>query len=62
MVAAIKNKGSRRSGSKPSSKPKKKHEPEKITLLSAEESFRIAWKEAQRGETKPIAQLWDESS
>ncbi|TAE25459.1 MAG: hypothetical protein EAZ92_11835 [Candidatus Kapaibacterium sp.] len=29
-------------------------------LPSAEESFRLGWQEAMRGETRPISELWDE--
>jgi uncharacterized phage protein gp47/JayE len=32
---------------------------EGVTLKTAEESFRQGWKEALRGETHPISELWE---
>jgi len=32
---------------------------ESVTLSTAEESFRQAWKETLSGETCPISRLWD---
>jgi hypothetical protein len=34
---------------------------ESVTLRTAEESFRQGWKEALQGETRPVAELWDDS-
>jgi hypothetical protein len=31
---------------------------ESITLKPAEESFRQGWREALRGETRPVSELW----
>lgn len=31
-----------------------------VTLRTAEESFRQGWQEALRGETRPVAELWDD--
>ena len=32
---------------------------ESLTLKPAEESFKQGWSEALRGETKPVADLWE---
>lgn len=32
---------------------------ESTTLKPAEESFKQGWREALRGETKPVAELWE---
>ncbi len=32
---------------------------ESFALPSAEESFRQGWREARRGETRPLSELWD---
>ena len=34
---------------------------EGVTLKSAEESFRQGWQEALRGETRPVADLWNDN-
>ena len=31
---------------------------ESVTLKSAEVSFQQGWKEAMRGETRPVSELW----
>lgn len=33
---------------------------ESIMLKPAEESFRQGWKEALRGETRPVSELWED--
>jgi hypothetical protein len=33
---------------------------ESVTLRTAEESFRQGWQEALQGETRPVAELWDD--
>ena len=33
---------------------------ESVALKPAPESFRQGWKEARRGETRPVADLWDD--
>jgi hypothetical protein len=33
---------------------------ESVTLKTAEGSFRQGWHEALRGETRPVAELWDD--
>jgi hypothetical protein len=32
---------------------------ESLTLKPAEESFKQGWREALRGETKPVSELWE---
>lgn len=32
---------------------------ESVVLPTAEDSFRQAWQETQRGETRPLSELWD---
>ncbi|GAB5536331.1 MAG: hypothetical protein Rubg2KO_25800 [Rubricoccaceae bacterium] len=32
---------------------------ESVALLPAEESFRLGWSEAHRGEVRPASELWD---
>jgi len=32
---------------------------ESVTLRPAKESFRQGWEEARRGDTRPLAELWD---
>ena len=34
---------------------------ESVTLKPAEESFRQGWQEALRGETRPVAYLWNDA-
>lgn len=34
---------------------------ESVTLKPAEESFRQGWQEALRGETRPVADLWNDN-
>ena len=41
-----------------SEKSKMDNEPE---LKTAEESFRQGWQEALQGETRPVADLWNEA-
>lgn len=32
---------------------------ESVALLPAEESIRLGWSEAQRGEVRPVSELWE---
>jgi len=32
---------------------------ESVVLKPAEDSFRQGWKEAMKGETRPVSELWD---
>ena len=32
---------------------------ESVSLAPAEESFRLGWAEARRGEVRPVSELWD---
>ncbi len=34
---------------------------ESVTLKTAEESFRQGWQEALQGETRPVADLWNDA-
>ena len=34
---------------------------EGVTLKTAEESFRQGWREAVQGETRPVADLWNDN-
>ncbi|QXD14143.1 hypothetical protein GQ464_011820 [Rhodocaloribacter litoris] len=33
---------------------------ESVTLPAAQDSFRQGWKEALRGETRPVSELWED--